>query len=199
MIRIQMKSIWLKHITIKEFIIERLSNDLYDIVPLATLMLKRFIQITFRRHLSIEPFSIYAVIINQVVISDQLHLTHLSTIQLVVHGRSPPISRGIGGTLINADSSIPIASPGPKLPEPSYERCIGPIDLDSPTLSCPTITIPNANIDPHSLFIGISYPLVLVVPENTNWHTINVPPENMVTNSESRKLEICSTVGMINC
>ena len=90
-----------------------------------------FIQKTFRRHLSIEPFCICAVIRNHVVISDPLQLTHLSIIQFVVHGRSPPVRIGIGGTLTNTNSSIPIASPWPKLCELSYESCIGPIDLDS--------------------------------------------------------------------
>lgn len=50
---------------------------------------------------------------------------------MVVHGRSPPVRIGIGGTLTNTNSSIPRASPWPKLCELSYESCIGPIDLDS--------------------------------------------------------------------
>ena len=101
---------------------------------------------------------------------------------MVVHGRSPPVRIGIGGTLTNTNSSIPRASPWPKLCELSYERCIGPIDLDSPTFSCPVVTVPNAGINSQSLLIGISYPLVLVVLENTNWSTINVPPESVFSN-----------------
>lgn len=104
---------------------------------------------------------------------------------MVVYGGSPPIGTGAGGALTNADGSIPKASLWPKLSELSYEGCIAPVDLDAPTLSCPAIAVVNAGIGSHPLCVGISYPFVLVVSENTNRHAINIPPEKHSDKLES--------------
>lgn len=141
-----------------------------------------------------ESRCVFAVIIDHIVISDPLHLTTLTITQLAVYWRSPPVSRGLGGTLINADWSIPLASPCPKMAESGYKGCTIPIDFNKPTSSCPVISIPYAGVNSHPLFVGVSYSFILIVPENSNWYAINVPPETMMIDSCLRK---CSATGII--
>ena len=97
---------------------------------------------TFRRHLSIESFSIFAVVIDHEVISDSLHLTNLATAQLAVSRGSPPVRWGSGGTLIDTHWPIPLASSCPKPTEAGNERCTFPVNLDQPASCCPIIRIP---------------------------------------------------------
>jgi hypothetical protein len=47
-------------------------------------------------------------------------------------------------------------------------------------LSCPDISIPQAGVNPHALFVWVSNPFIFVVAEYANWHTINIPPESAV-------------------
>lgn len=141
-----------------------------------------------------ESLCIFAVIIDHIVISDPLHLTLLSITQLAVYWRSPPVSRGFGGTLINADWSIPLASPCPEMAESGYKGRTIPVDFNKPTSSCPVISIPYTGVNPHTLFAGVSNSFILVVPENSNWYAINVPPETMMTYSRFRD---CSATGII--
>jgi len=73
-----------------------------------------------------------------------------------------------------------LASPCPKTAVSCYEWCNFPINLNSPTLSCPDISIPQAGVNPHALFVWVSNPFIFVVAEYANWHTINIPPESAV-------------------
>jgi hypothetical protein len=132
---------------------------------------------TFRWHLSIEPLSVIAVVVDHVVVSDPLHLIQLGIAQLAIGGRCPPVRWGLGSTLIYANWSIPLASPCPKIAVSCYEGCHCPINLNSPTLSCPVISIPQAGVDPHSLFVWVSNPLIFIVTVYADWYIINVPPE----------------------
>ncbi|KAJ6355518.1 hypothetical protein OIU77_005997 [Salix suchowensis] len=99
---------------------------------------------TFRWYLSIEPLSVCAVVVDHVVITDPLHFTQLGAAQLAIRGGCPPVSCGVGSTLIYANRSIPLASPCPKSAVSCNEGCSCPINLNSPTLSCPVISIPQA-------------------------------------------------------
>ena len=132
---------------------------------------------TFRWYLSLEPLSVRAVVVDHVVIPDPLHFTQLGAAQLAVGGGCPPVSWGVGSTLIYANRSIPLASPCPKIAVSCNEGCDCPINLNSPTLSCPVISIPQAGVSPHSLFVWVSNPFFIVVTEYTDRHVINVPPE----------------------
>lgn len=97
---------------------------------------------TFRRHLSVEPLCIFAIIVNHVVISDPLHLTILRIAQLAINRWSPPVCRGIECTLANAGCPSPLTSSGPKVTESSDEGCTGPIDFHKPASGGPVISIP---------------------------------------------------------
>lgn len=145
--------------------------------PTSYLFILKLLFKTFRWYLSIEPFSIFAVVIDHVVISYPLHLAQLVIAQLAVCKGCPPVSRVAGSTLTDADWSIPLASPCPKIAVSCYKGCTTPINLNSPTLSCPVISIPQAGINPHSLFVWVSNPLIFIVTKNTDWHAINMPPE----------------------
>uniref|UniRef100_A0A6N2KM28 Uncharacterized protein n=1 Tax=Salix viminalis TaxID=40686 RepID=A0A6N2KM28_SALVM len=67
--------------------------------------------------------------------------------------RLKTFSCGVGSTSIYANRSIPLASPCPKIAVSCNEGCSCPINLNSPTLSCPAISIPQAGVSPHSLFV----------------------------------------------
>jgi len=131
----------------------------------------------FRRHLCIESFGVSAIIIDHVIVSDPIQLTQLSITQLLVCGRSPPIGRDIWRTLVDADCSIPLASPCSKIIQSSYEWCTTPICLNKSTSCCPIICIPQAGINLHSLPVWESNALIFIVAVHPNWYTINVPPE----------------------
>ncbi|KAH7572266.1 hypothetical protein JRO89_XS04G0229800 [Xanthoceras sorbifolium] len=59
-------------------------------------------------------FKYFIVVIDHVVISDPLQLTHLGIAQMAVHRGSPPVGWGFSRTLTNADRPIPLASSCPE-------------------------------------------------------------------------------------
>lgn len=97
---------------------------------------------TLWRHLPIEPLSIFTVVIDHVVVSDPLHLPHLTVTQLAVYGRAPPVSCWSNGALGTANWPIPLACSRSELAEFSCERCTIPVYLHQPASSCPVICIP---------------------------------------------------------
>ena len=133
--------------------------------------------ITFWWHLPIEPFSVFAVIIYHVVLLDFIKLSQLRSTELCISWRSPPVCWGLSGTLTNAGYSIPVTSSWPKVAKACREWCVGPIGFHAASLSCPIICIPQAGIYPHTLLVRETYPLLFVVPENSYWDTINIPPD----------------------
>ena len=83
----------------------------------------------FWRHLSVESFGICAVVIDHVIVSDPIQLPQLGLSQLLVSSWSPPICRGIRGTLIDALCSSPLASPCSEMVESDCEWCVIPVRL----------------------------------------------------------------------
>ncbi|GFY80832.1 casein kinase I-like 3 [Actinidia rufa] len=62
----------------------------------------RRLKIESRWHLSVESLSVFAVVVDHVVISEPLHLTLLSIVQLVVGWGGPPVGGCSGPTLASA-------------------------------------------------------------------------------------------------
>ena len=96
----------------------------------------------FRWHLSVESLSVFAVVVDHVVISDPLHLTLLSIAQLVVGWGSPPVGGCLGPALASTNWPVPLASPCPEIAVPRCEWRTVPVDLDAATLCRPVIGIP---------------------------------------------------------
>lgn len=126
--------------------------------------------------LPVEPLSIFTVVVDHVVVSDPLHLPHLTVTQLAVCGRAPPISCGSEGALHNANWSIPFACSCPESAKSSSKWCAAPVYLYQSPSSRPIIRVPYARINSHSLLIGIRNPHALIVGEDSDWKPINKPP-----------------------
>lgn len=96
----------------------------------------------FWGNLSVESFGICAVVIDHVILSDPIQLPHLGVTQLLVSPGSPPICRDIGGTLIDALCSTPLASPCSEMVESGHEWCAMPVCLNKPASCCPFVCVP---------------------------------------------------------
>jgi len=83
----------------------------------------------FWRYLSVESFGVCAVVIDHVIVSDPIQLFQLGVGQLLVSSGSPPICRGIRGTLMDALCSTPLASPCSEMVESGREWCVIPVRL----------------------------------------------------------------------
>ncbi|KAF7819788.1 Transmembrane protein 234 like [Senna tora] len=82
------------------------------------------------------------VVIDHEIVSDPIQVPLLGITQLGVLEMSPPISRHVGGTVSDADGSIPLASPCSETMESGYEWCTTPVSLKKASSSCPVISIP---------------------------------------------------------
>ena len=130
----------------------------------------------FGSHLPIETLVICAVVINHVVISNPFQLTLLIPIQLLVNRGGPPVSLAGKGTLENAKGSIPLTSSCIEFTQTGLEWCTGPVNFNQTASCCPVISVPQTRVDLHSLLVWETNSFTLVVPEDPNRYTINIPP-----------------------
>lgn len=90
---------------------------------------------TFSGKLSVEAFIVFAVVIDHVLVPDPVHLTPLSITELpVLRPCIPPV---VISTLIDANWSIPEASPCPEIAVPGNEWSTIPVNLIKATSGCP--------------------------------------------------------------
>ncbi|KAL3532496.1 hypothetical protein ACH5RR_006017 [Cinchona calisaya] len=92
--------------------------------------------------------------------------------------RVSPAARRRQGTLADANWPVPCASPWSKIVDSGNEWCTTPVNLNKATSGCPVISIPKGSVYPHSLLIWLGNTLPLIVPENSEWNTINIPTES---------------------
>lgn len=147
---------------------------------------------TLLGHLTVEPLSIFTVVVDHVVVSNPFHLPRLAVTQLAVYGRAPPVSCGSGSALHNANWPAPPACSCPEPAESSGERCAVPINLNQSTSSCPVIGVPYARINSHCFLVGIRNPHAFIVGEDSDRKSVDEPPGESI--ERDRHLRLATTM-----
>lgn len=132
------------------------------------------VDIAFMREALWESLSVFAVIIDHVIILNPFHLTLACKIKVLPE---PWVADGVReGRIWTARrcSIIPNTSIDTKVSIGSNEGCLCPINLDKSTSCCPVISIPKTRVNPHLLVLREWNTNSFQVLEFSNWNAIYI-------------------------